>query len=228
MIGVDHDADAFAQYIAEVVGLRERVHAGAVGGEHRMQRLDRERYLLAAHRAGARPARRAPAGARRDVARTFRQSADHENEALRADRGGFVDARRLSSSAARPGVIGGGNMPPRQRPVTSSVRADELGRTLEAAGLHDVAPRRDRGNAGSGAAFDQLLERPRLHRHRLIWCRSCPRKGPRVTPARPGPPSRGACARPHDRARRAGRRHPRARTTRQGAGSTRASWPPTA
>ncbi len=44
VIGVDGDAGALAQLVAEVVGVRERVHAGAVGGEHRMQWLDRERH----------------------------------------------------------------------------------------------------------------------------------------------------------------------------------------
>jgi len=41
VIGVDGDADAFAQFVAEIAGLRERIHAGAVGGEHRMQWFDR-------------------------------------------------------------------------------------------------------------------------------------------------------------------------------------------
>src|SRR5262245_7712723 len=41
VIGVDRHADAVAQRVAEVESVRQRVHAGAVGRVHRMQRLDR-------------------------------------------------------------------------------------------------------------------------------------------------------------------------------------------
>jgi len=54
-----------------------------------------------------------------DVARAFRQSADHEDEALRADRGGFVDgAAVVVDRGAAGGFMAAGNMPPRQSPVT--------------------------------------------------------------------------------------------------------------
>src|SRR6202011_5845117 len=42
--------------------------------------------------------------------------------------------------------------------------ADEPCGALDAALLHNVPPRRDRGDAGTGAALDRLLERPGLDR----------------------------------------------------------------
>ena len=81
-----------AQLVAQVVGVREGVHAGAVGGKHRMQRLDRQRHLCLPRIGQERGQRVADlASGVIDVARAFRQAADDENEALRADRGGFVD-----------------------------------------------------------------------------------------------------------------------------------------
>src|SRR5262249_49435778 len=44
---------------------------------------------------------------------------------------------------------------------------NELARALRAARLHDVALGRDRGEAGPGAALEELDQRPRLHRHRV-------------------------------------------------------------
>ena len=48
MIDVDRDAEsAFAvriERIAQIERLRQGIDAGAVGGIHRMQRLDRERH----------------------------------------------------------------------------------------------------------------------------------------------------------------------------------------
>ena len=160
VIDVDRDADAFAQLVAEVVGLRERVHAGAVGGEHRMQRLDRERHACLPRIGQQRgePSRtcRARVG---DVARALRQPADHEDEALRADGGGFVDgAAVVVERRAAPGVVGGGKHAAAAKAGDGHpVRADELAPRARAAGLHDVAPRRDRGDAGAGAALDELL-----------------------------------------------------------------------
>ena len=150
--------------------MREGVHAGAVGGEHRMQRLDRERHVCLPRMGQERGERVAHLPSRvADVARALRQPADHEDEALRADGGGFVDrAAVVVERRAPPGVIGGGKHAAAAKAGDGHpVRADEFCRALEAAGLHDVAPGRDRGNAGAGAAFDELLERPRLHRHRI-------------------------------------------------------------
>ena len=103
VIGIDRDADALAQLVAEIVGVRERVHAGAVGGEHRMQRLDRQRYLCLPRIGQERGERVADLASRvGDVARAFRQAADHENEALRADRGGFVDGAAVVVERGAP------------------------------------------------------------------------------------------------------------------------------
>ena len=160
----------FAQLVAEIVGMREGVHAGAVGGEHRMQWLDRERHVCLPRMGQERSERVAHLPARvGDVAGALRQSADHEDEALRADGGGFVDcAAVVVERRAPPGVIGGGKHAAAAKAGDGHpVRADEFCRALETAGLHDVAPGRDRGNAGAGAAFDELLQRPRLHRHRI-------------------------------------------------------------
>ena len=111
MIDVDRDADAFAQLVAEIVGVRERVHAGAVGGVHRMQRLDRERHAgLRAHGAAAPRAVAHLLARAGDVAASpsaARPTIEHE--ALRADGGGFVDGAAVVVERRAPaGVVGGG------------------------------------------------------------------------------------------------------------------------
>ena len=148
VIGVDRDADAVAQFVAEVVRLRERVHAGAVGGVHGMQRLDRERHARLPRVRQKRVQCLAHLAARAvKIARAFRQAADHEHEALRADRGGFVDgAAVVVDRGAAGGFIGGRKHAAAAEPGDGHVmRADELSRPLGPARLHDVAPGRDRG-----------------------------------------------------------------------------------
>ncbi len=101
MISIDHDARALAQFLAEVVRLRERVHAGAIGRIHRMQRLDPERHPRGArvgpacgprrYRASswASRRRRAPGIARRSRRLHRRRGGCH-----RARRGGKPRRRR--------------------------------------------------------------------------------------------------------------------------------------
>ena len=148
VIGVDHDAGALAQFLAEVVRLRERIHAGAVRRVHRVERLDRERHARFSRVRQKRMQRVAHLHARADdVARAFRQAADHEHEALRADGGRLVDgAAVVVDRGAAGGFIGGRKHAAAAEPGDGHVmRADELSRPLGPARLHDVAPGRDRG-----------------------------------------------------------------------------------
>ena len=48
MVGVDCDSHSVAKKIAEVQRLFERVNAGAIGGVHWMERLDRQRHPVRA------------------------------------------------------------------------------------------------------------------------------------------------------------------------------------
>ena len=107
--------------------MRQRVHAGAVGGVHRVQRLDRQRHAgrarvveqlgdAVAHlaRAPAMSFEPAPVG-------VLRQAADDEHEARRAERQRLVDGAAIV--VARRGAargVGRGNIPPRQYPESSS------------------------------------------------------------------------------------------------------------
>lgn len=135
-----------------------------------MQRLDRERHARGS-RVGEECMQRLvhlPAGAG-DVARALRQAADHQHETLRADGGRFLDGTAVVvKRGAAPRRVGGGKHAAAAQPGDGhAVRAHELSRALGPARLHDVAPGRDRGDAGPRAALDQLLERPCLHRHRI-------------------------------------------------------------
>ncbi len=135
-----------------------------------MQRLDRERHARLPRVRQKRVQRLAHLHARAgDVARAFRQAADHEHEALRADRGRLVDgAAVVVERGAAGGFVGGREHAAAAEPGDGhAVGADELARALGAARLHDVAPGRDRRHANARAALNQLLQRPRLHRHRI-------------------------------------------------------------
>ena len=163
MIGVDRDADAFAQLVAEIVGMGERVDAGAIRGGHGMQRLDRERYR-------GRPRMRQHGGnavadlaMRADqVLRPGRKPADHEDERAGADRGCFVDGAAVIVDCGAAAC----RVRSREHPAAAkagdgqTTRADEPGCALDPAVLHNVAPWRDGGDAGAGAAVDRLLQRP--------------------------------------------------------------------
>ena len=124
----------------------------------------------AGHRAAARPVasrtcRRAPAMSREPFGSPPTTRIRHCAPIAAAS----STARRLSSSAARrPAASAAGNMPPRQRPVTvmscarmslparSTPQACTMSRQGEIAEM-----------PGARAALDQLLERPRLHGHRV-------------------------------------------------------------
>ena len=136
VIGVDGDADAVAELVAEIVRLRERVHAGAVGGIHGMQRLDRQRHArlprVGQERANAsRTCDRAPARSRESL----RQPSHHEDEALRADRGRLVNrAPIVVERGAPPGLVGGRkHAAAAQAGDGHAMRPDELRGALEPA-----------------------------------------------------------------------------------------------
>ena len=116
MIGVDGNAGALAEQIAKIQRLRERVHAGAVRGIHRVQRLDRERHPAGA---GVRQDRgnalRHHLSRGNDIARAFRQAADHHDQAFGAKRRSLVDgALVVIDCRCCPALSAAGNMPPRQ------------------------------------------------------------------------------------------------------------------
>ena len=86
-----------------------------------MERLDRERHVGGAgvgqHRGDA--VLHLLAGVH-DVLRRARQTAHHEDQAVGAERRGFVDGLAVVVDAppVGPAAVSAGNMPPRQRPVT--------------------------------------------------------------------------------------------------------------
>ena len=97
-----------------------------------------------------------------EVLRPRRKPADHQDERAGADRGCLVDGAAVVVDCGAASCLVRG----REHPAAAkaghreAARADELGRALDAAALHDVAPRRDGGDAGAGAAVDGLLQRP--------------------------------------------------------------------
>ncbi len=123
VVRVDGDAEARSQLVAEIVGVLHRVHAGALGGVHRVQRLDRERHARAARvveelaDAVAHHFARAGEILRFDRAGAIlRQPADDEDQASRAERERLVDRapvvvlRRAPAFAVRrPGTSRRGN-----------------------------------------------------------------------------------------------------------------------
>ena len=128
VIDVDRDAEPSravgVERVADVERLAERVHAGAVGGIHRMQRLDRERRRRRrSHSRAARAIASSTCVARaRDVLRRrragpreLRQAADDEDQARRAERRRLVDGAAIVvehlgvGATRRPGTCRRGN-----------------------------------------------------------------------------------------------------------------------
>ena len=165
MVRVDGDAEPRAQLVAQIVGVLHRVHARAVGGVHRVQRLDRERHArrarVAEELADAVAHHFARAGEilRFDGAGAIlRQPAHDEYQAARAqgerlvDRAPVVVLRRAPAFAVRgrehsAAAIAGD----RESGVAYAPR-----RVLQPGGRHLVAPRRDAANAVAGASGDDL------------------------------------------------------------------------
>ncbi len=113
MVGIHHHTEgpacAAVQLIAQIERLRERVHAGAVGAVHRVQRLDRERHARRArvieHLADAVPHHRARPG---KVFRAGRQAPGDEHQAPCLECCGGVDRAQVvvDRSPARLAVRG--------------------------------------------------------------------------------------------------------------------------
>src|SRR5262249_6825105 len=78
-------------------------------------------------------------------------------------------ARRLSSSAARRGgsSAAGGKPPPAGPGAGAALGRVGLPGGALPPGWAAARPGGGRGEAGAGAALDELLQRPRLHRHRV-------------------------------------------------------------
>ncbi len=133
--------------------LAERVHAGAVGGIHRMQRLDGELHAgaCACGSSGGNAVEHHLAGRRRYP------SSLQANRRRRAPRQSAPKTRRprrwraccRRGSSASSASFAAGKKPPRQSPVTlDAVRLDDPHRLRRADRLGDlIAPRRDRGDA---------------------------------------------------------------------------------
>ena len=167
MIDVNCDADAVAQLVAEVVGVGQRIHAGAIGRGHGVKRLDRKRHAggtrIRQHRCDPVPHLRMCAG---EILRARRQTAGHQHQAFRSDRRGFIDgAAVIVERGPAPRFVGGGkHSAAAQASHAQTAGADEACRARKPALLDDVSPRRDSFDARACAAFDRLLERPRFHR----------------------------------------------------------------
>ena len=189
-----------------------------------MQRLDRERHadvpgvLQQRRQCPSRTCWRAPAspsspsaGRRRSApgsARRWRRPRPPHGCCRRARPGG---QRRRRPETCRRGR-GRSRSDPRPR-ISLPARSTP-------AGLHDVAPRRDGGDAGARAAIDELLQRPAFTVAELIascarsFVKSRIRRRPRA------PPSRARMRAPPAPDRRAGRRRRRAGTARRDARSS--------
>ena len=146
--------------------MAERVDAGAVGGGHRMQRLDGQRHASVARVGQQRRDAVAHLLVRAgEIFRPFRQSARDQHQAFGADTGGFVDgAAVVVERSTASGFVGSGKhaAAAQARDVQRCV-ADQLAGLVDAHGLDDVAPRRDGRDSRALAAVDQLRQRPRLH-----------------------------------------------------------------
>ena len=159
------------ELLSHVERLRERVHAGAVAGIHRMQRLDGDRHFVRARmRQHSSDAISHHLARRADVARAFRQSADNQHKAIGAERRGFVD---------RPLVVVDGGLPAggirRRKHAAAAIAADAqaivldgAGRLAEPDGSDLVAPGIDRRNAVPRASFRRLDDIPLLAHGRQI------------------------------------------------------------
>ena len=114
MIDVDRDADALAQLVAQVVGVRQRVDARAVGGVHRMQRLDRQRHARRARvfeqladAVAHHLARAAEVLANDAAVAVLGQAADDQHQAGRPQRQRLVDgALVVVERSASAGAVG--------------------------------------------------------------------------------------------------------------------------
>ncbi len=155
MIGVERDAEAVAKLVTEIGGVRQRIHAGAVGGIHRMQGLKRERYAgvvrVGQQRSKAVANLRMRTG---EILRSFRQAAADQHQALRADAGGLIDGTLVVvERGAAAGLVRGGKQsgPAQARDGDAGVAHDPTG-LRNADRLHEIAPRRDGGDASARAA----------------------------------------------------------------------------
>ena len=143
----------------------ERVHAGAVGRIHRMQRLDGERHPVGAgmrQDGGDAVGHHVARGG--DVARTFRQAADDQDQAVGAECRRLVDRAAIvvDGGGAAGGVGGRKHAAPAKPGDAQAVGADDARRLGEADLFDLVAPRRDRRDAAGEAGVDRLVHRPLL------------------------------------------------------------------
>ena len=165
MIGVDDDADALAERVAEVERLAERVEDRAVGGVDRVERLDGEGD---AEGTRLRQDRREPVGDHRagagDVARAGRQAADDEDEAVGAERRRLVDgAAVVVDRGTAAGSIGGGeHAAAAEAGDAQAVAGEDAGRLGKADLRHLVAPGCHRRDAVADAGRSRLAQVPLL------------------------------------------------------------------
>ncbi len=171
MIDIDGDADAVAQRIAEIIGLGQRIDAGAVGGIHRVQRLDRQLHAgvpRIRQQRGDPVADQVARGG--EIARARRQPADHQHQAMRADRRRLVDgAAVVVERACQPGAVElGEHAAAAEAGDGQAVGADRRRRRGHAHRLELVAPGRDAGDAGARDAVDRLAQVPLAARGRGV------------------------------------------------------------
>ncbi len=170
------------------------------------------------------------------------QAADHQHQAGRVQRAGFVEraAVVVARGLARRGI---GVREQAAAAIARKLEAEglDLARDrVEAGGMHLVAPRRDGTDAARGTGIEDLRQRPILaallahgggvdrqpavvlrevaHGHRV----GCVSAWSRVSPPR-ARPSRSACGAPRDRAVRSSRRRRPGGTARPGAAASACS-----
>jgi len=161
---------AFAERLAKLVRLRERVDAGAVGRVHGVERLDRERHTRSTGVGQELGQALAHDLARvRDVARGRREAAGDDDQAGGGNGGGLVDGaaivlERLGEPAAALA---------REHPAAAkaadgeAVPSYEPRRLRHAHRLKLVAPHGKGRDARARDALDRLLEVPRAHGRRV-------------------------------------------------------------
>src|SRR5262249_239852 len=97
-----------------------------------------------------------------EVLRSGGQAAHHPHQAFRAHGERLMDRATVvvDGGAARAGRGGGEHAAAAEAGHGQAAFPNELCRALDSAFLDDVAPRRNRPDAGASAAFDHLRQRP--------------------------------------------------------------------
>src|SRR5258708_9203347 len=218
VINVDVDAEPGAERVAEIVGLGQRVDASAVGGVHRVERLDGQLHagLSRVRQQRGDAVADDPAGAG-DVARAGGEAADDEHQALRADRRRLLDGAAVVVACA---VARAEHAAAAEAGDGHAVIGEDARRLGNAAFGEAIAPWRDGADAVTRQRLDGLAQRQRLQRRRVD--RQERNVAREITHRRRAPSRSPACVPSQDPDRRAARRRRRGgRARRDGEASGR-------